>query len=247
MLTGDQTWHALQRANPVPDPDRLLNDAEMGARFASVVERRKAEASEPRTRRSPSSARSQAELLAEERSTDMDTRERAEVRPTQPARPGRAPAYALAAILIVIGAVVGIIVLATGGDDGPVAAAEAAPQIIFDGDNCVYEGPTLIEEGIAEVTLVNTGWQSVLGVMIPLPESLLAAELEVQPLGTERSLGLSQNAGPPGPQTVRILAESRSEGVGFGSMAPGTYIIDCVTSTGTHVWRSATTLEVVAP
>ena len=40
MLTDEQTWTALQRANPVPDPDRLLSDTEMALRFASVSEKR---------------------------------------------------------------------------------------------------------------------------------------------------------------------------------------------------------------
>lgn len=40
MLTDQQTWNALRRANPVPHPDRLLNDAEMAVRFASVSEKR---------------------------------------------------------------------------------------------------------------------------------------------------------------------------------------------------------------
>ena len=42
MLTDERTWQALRRANPVPHPGRLLSDAEMAVRFASVSERQDA-------------------------------------------------------------------------------------------------------------------------------------------------------------------------------------------------------------
>lgn len=40
MLTHEETWTSLRRANPVPDAGRLLTDAEFNARFAAVYARR---------------------------------------------------------------------------------------------------------------------------------------------------------------------------------------------------------------
>ncbi|NNC91196.1 MAG: hypothetical protein HKN80_01755, partial [Acidimicrobiia bacterium] len=149
----------------------------------------------------------------------------------------------------VIGAVA-IALLITGGDDGPVAAADAAPRITFDGTSCRYNGPTLIEQGTMEVTAVNTTTQPVdVGGFLML-ESRLAAELERTPLGTD--MALTPTDPMPTGDFYLITAPAGSEGVGLWPITAGTHIIDCVTypSAGgapEHVWRAASTIEVVAP
>ncbi len=46
--------------------------------------------------------------------------------------------------------------LVNNDDSTPVAAADAAPAVTFDGTTCSYVGPTLIEEGIVEVSMINS-------------------------------------------------------------------------------------------
>jgi len=40
-------------------------------------------------------------------------------------------------------------------------AADAAPQITFDGSTCNYMGPRLIEQGVVEFSLANTNGSEV--------------------------------------------------------------------------------------
>jgi len=188
-------------------------------------------------------------LLTHERSREMNTSENIEIRPTQPAGRRRAFAVGFAAILVIAAATAAIVLFA-GGDDEPVAAADAAPRVVFDGDTCRWDGPTRIERGEVQITVVNTtndpftlsGWR--------LVEPAYSAELERTPLGTDMATSRTTPA-PSGLNTflLPVLAQSEiTQPLWIGDAGP--QIIDCVTSSEgyvDHVWRAQTTVEVVAP
>jgi hypothetical protein len=128
-----------------------------------------------------------------------------------------------------------------------VAAADAAPRVVFDGASCRYAGPTLIETGVVDFTFVNTsserfdlaGWR--------MPEYGLTAELERFPFGTDMA---EVDQLPDGNLAFNIMIEAGSESAGPRSLADGPHLIDCLTFDGgehNHVWRAATVVEVVAP
>jgi hypothetical protein len=215
---SERVYALYVQANPVPDPDLL-----------------------PLTP-------AEAELLIIERSPVMDTQDRIHVQPAPPVPRRRRLVFGLAAVLVVGAAAAAIVLFVGGGGDKPVAAADAAPHIVFDGTSCRYDGPTLIETGTVEVTLVNTSTEEIQAAGFFMLESRLAAELERTPLGTDMALN-PDDPMPAGTPSV-VAASAGSEVVGLWPMPAGTYIIDCVTSTGgptNHVWRAATLVEAVAP
>ena len=57
---------------------------------------------------------------------------------------------AATAVVIVLG---GVLLVSCG--DGAVAAENANPEVVFDGTSCIYDGPTVIEHGGIEFTLIN--------------------------------------------------------------------------------------------
>ena len=186
------------------------------------------------------------ELLDLERSPAMETQERIKIRPTGAAKRRRALAIGFAAIAI-IAAATGAIVLLGGGDDEPVAAADAAPRVVFDGASCRYEGPTLIERGIVEFTIVNATSQRFDTAGWTILESRLAAELERFPLGTDTG---NLDTMPDGTLFLNAGTEAGSESVVLRDLVPGTHLIDCLSYDGAesnHVWRAASTISVVAP
>ena len=223
MTDSEQVYALYVQANPVPDPDALWL------------------------------TRTEAELLTHERSTEMDTRERIKNRPI----PGVAPrrrglALGLAAVVMVAAVAVGAFLIG-GGEDGPVAAAEAKPQLLFDGTACSYSGPAIIEEGSIEFTAINTSDVDVTIGGFALEDSELAAALDVIPLGTDKAV----TAADPGPEgtfwaTSTVPAGSEITSVKFIA-AGGTTIIDCLyyadplDASPSQVFRAATTFAVVAP
>lgn len=215
MKDNELVYALYVQANPVPDPDLL------------------------------SLTRAEAQLLTIERSPDMDTQQRIEVRPTQPARRRRAFALVFGASLVAIGAAVAIVLLVTGGGDEPVAAADASPRITFDGTTCRYDGPTLIEEGTVAFTVVNTSTPTIQFVGWNMPPSGLDAELERTPLGTDMALTPTSPT-PDGTMSFLIGGPPGEEGTGTSFLLPGSHVVDCVTDTMDHVWRAGTLLEVVA-
>ena len=216
-MTDTELVYALYvQANPVPDPEAL-----------------------PLTQAEP-------ELLTHERSQDMDTQQRMEVRPAPTARPRRRSlAFGLAAILVIAAVAVSAFLIVGGGDD-PVAAGEASPRITFDGAACRYEGPTLIETGTVTFTVVNTSTEPMQFVAFNMPENSLDAELERTPLGTDMSLSPTAPM-PDGEMSFLTTALPGSEFLRPWGMQVGTNIIDCVTEDTDHVWRAGALVEFVAP
>lgn len=56
--------------------------------------------------------------------------------------------------MIVVGLITALSI--NNSDAGPVAAADAAPVVVFDGSTCTYDGPTQIEEGTVEFSTSNS-------------------------------------------------------------------------------------------
>lgn len=195
----------------------------------------------------------EAELLPFERSTDMDTRERNEIRPAPKAPPRRRSlALGLASVLVVAVAAAATVWLVAGGDEGAVAAGDAAPEVVFDGTSCRYNGPTLIEQGNATLVLVNTSTEAVSAMGFNMPASELTAELALAPLGT--AMALSPDAPvPAGRLVASVSADPGSEISGPITLLPGTHLIDCLyyenaaDMAPAHLWRAQTLIEVVAP
>lgn len=145
------------------------------------------------------------------------------------------------AVVIVIGLVAALLI--NSGNSEPVAAADAAPVVTFDGATCSYDGPTQIEEGTVQITNNNSadtpyalyGWL--------LSGDALADELERTPVGTD--MGVTD--ADPAPQGEAVLGwptvpgDSQTLSVAFST---GTYLLDCKTED--HVWRPAQ-IEIVAP
>ena len=190
--------------------------------------------------------RDEAVLLVSERSQDTITQERVEPpQPTPPRRKRLVPAVAVTAVLI--GAVVAAAILVRGGPV-PIAATDANPVVVFDGNTCSYNGPTLIEAGLVEFSFENSAEEAFFPIAWLIEEAALAYELEVHPVGT--AIDTTNQASPDG--VVVIQGRIRPGASGFESqlsvrLEPGTYLFDCGTGLGPdRVWRAAQ-LEVVAP
>jgi hypothetical protein len=187
-------------------------------------------------------ARDEAVLLSIEGSEAMETQQ-----PTkeQPAARNTSRNVLVAvgafAVVIVIGLVAALLI--NSGDSGPVAAADAAPVVAFDGATCSYDGPTQIEEGTVVITTTNSADIPYALYGFLLSGDALAEELQRVPVGTDMDL-TNAAAMPPGEMA---LGWSTVPGVPQTMPWPfstGTYLLDCVTDL--HVWRSAQ-IEVVAP
>jgi hypothetical protein len=149
-------------------------------------------------------------------------------------------AVALAATLVVVGAVVVAWVLAAGG--GPVAAGDAQIEVTFTGDGTSYDGDREIVEGDADITFVNDSdflaWFVILRFDTGSAE--LAAELD---LLTEGGSVFSDTALPFDPEFNQTFAVG-THSVEF-TLEPGTYIFDTGMEFVAHVNRAAV-IEVVA-
>ena len=182
----------------------------------------------------------ETEFRSVERSPVMDTQNKTEV----PRRRRRGLAITAGAV-VVVAAVAGIGLLIANSGDELVAAADANPEITFDGSTCVYEGPARIEQGQVNLTFVNTSDDEMYAAGWLLNEEVLAAELELQPLGSDRAFPASP---PRGANSFIFNARAGDTATDTPSMAAGTHVIDCarITNVTEHVWRAAS-VEVVAP
>jgi hypothetical protein len=165
------------------------------------------------------------------------------VRP--PRRKVQAAAGAFATVLV---AGLVTVLLVMGGDSRPVAAIDARPEVVFDGTTCSYDGPTKIEVGVIEFTLVNSADEEFTLAAWRMQGEQLEAELARLPVGSDIAVTASDH-GPTGVGVGGWITDPGSTGTGAAGFASGTYLIDCVTTTGSsrdHAWRSAQ-IEVVAP
>ncbi len=184
-----------------------------------------------------------------ERSEDMITHEPVESQPVfRPRRRNVLVAAGAFAAVVVAGLVT--VLLVTGDEPGPVAAADAQPEIVFDGTTCTYDGPTRIEEGTIELTAINSSDEYFTIALWRMEGDALEAELLRTPVGTDMALA----PGDPIPDGSLIstlrLAQDATQTTSLGPLLAGSYLVDCVTQAPNgiddHVWRPAR-IEVVAP
>ena len=147
------------------------------------------------------------------------------------------------AVVIVIGLVAALLI--NNSDSGPVAAADAAPVVVFDGSTCTYDGPTQIEEGTVEFSTSNSADVPFQLIGWLMSGDALSEELQRTPVGTDMEISLTD----PSPRPAGEIALGWTTSPGdtqtlAWSFAAGTYLIDCWTED--HVWRPAQ-VEVVAP
>jgi hypothetical protein len=188
----------------------------------------------------------EAALLTLERSPDMITQERLDSpQPTPPKRRRLVPALATAAVLIVAVSAVAVLV---GRDSEPVAAADANPVVEFTGTACSYEGPTLIEEGLVEFSLTDSGGEGFNWSSFRMEEPVLSQELAEHAVGTDWAEA-PDDPTPDGEMSL-VGVPPGDPVVNGWLMKPGTYLLECTIplreGIPDHVWRVAQ-VEVVAP
>lgn len=145
------------------------------------------------------------------------------------------------AVVLAVGLVAALFM--SNRDLGPVAAADAAPVVVFDGDTCTYDGPTEIEEGTVEFSITNSAdIEFALGGWL-VGAATLEAQLEITPVGADAYAG--PDVAPPEGDLVFAWFVSPDESVMQSEQLPiGAYLIDC--KTDDHVWRPAQ-INVVTP
>lgn len=128
--------------------------------------------------------RDEATLLTIEGSQDMLTQEPVSTPTVSPPTKRRSiAAVGAIAAVVAIGLVTAL--LLNSDESQPVAAADAAPEVTFDGTTCSYEGPLVVEEGTVEFSMNNSanvdfalaGWR--------MEEPVLSEELQRTPIGTD--------------------------------------------------------------
>lgn len=154
---------------------------------------------------------------------------------------------AVTAVVIILGSV-----LLVSCGDGAVAAENANPEVVFDGTTCIYDGPTVIERGGIEFTLINES-------AIPMQTAALLyddpadyrAALDSLPVGTDADVADTE---------VPLIGDQLVPGLRFGfvlNVEPGQqaatltlldigeYILMCADNhpdegTPDHLWVPAT-------
>ena len=116
----------------------------------------------------------------------------------------------------------------------------------FDGTACSYEGPTRIEEGLAQVSVTNSSGEVFKFSTVKMVETLLERELQQYPVGTDW-VGPAELLPAGVMYIVRVNPGEPSRPPWL--LEPGTYLVDCTTGGhdggSLHVWRVAQ-VEVVA-
>lgn len=131
MSDTERVYSLYVQANPVSDPGRL-----------------------PETPH-------EAELLMIERSRTMDTQQRPASRETKRPPRWRTAVIAFAAVIVVVGATIGIATLITNDND-TAATPDTAQTLTFDGATLTYRGPETLQAGTEiTVTLENTSDEGV--------------------------------------------------------------------------------------
>lgn len=186
--------------------------------------------------------RDEAVLLSIEGSHVMQTQEPTKEQPAA-RNSSRNILVAVGAFAVVIVIGLAAVLVINSGDSGPVAAADAAPVVVFDGSTCTYDGPTQIEEGAVEFSITNSGDTVVALAGWLMSGAALEAELQRTPVGA------NMDAPPdaPLPEGEAVFAWVTSQGASLARtslLSAGTYLIDC--KAGDHVWRAAQ-VEIVVP
>ena len=226
MTHKEDLLKRLERANPVPEPNRLYTDSEESRRFSHLVEKRR---------------------------KGMDD---TKVRPIKSGDkpPNRGILVAAATFVIVVGIGIGIALLVSGDEGSDVAGvpaptsapeattATAAVAVTFDGTNCSYEGP-------AEWTMTDEftlGFQNDSTLVASAIVTRVDLDWGPDPnlVGTDFEHYVPPEVQPGFFFTVTAHAQPGGDGstVEFLTV-PGTYVVDCQSfenATPSHVWRTAT-------
>ena len=131
MSDTERIYSLYVQTNPVPDPGRL-----------------------PETLQ-------EAELLVIERSRTMDTQQRPASREVKRPTRWRTAVIAFAAVVVVMGATIGIASL-IANDDDVAATPDTVQTLTFDGQSTTYQGPETLPAGtVFTLTLENTSNETV--------------------------------------------------------------------------------------
>jgi hypothetical protein len=136
--------------------------------------------------------------------------------------------------------------------DGAVAAENANPEVVVDGTTCIYDGPTKIEHGGIEFTLINES-------VIPMQTAALLyddpadyrAALDSLPVGTDADVTDTEVPGigdqlAPGLRFGFVLnVEPGQQAATLTLLDIGEYILMCADNhpgqgTPDHIWVAAT-------
>ena len=85
-----------------------------------------------------------------------------------------------------------------GESPEPVAVADVAVLVAFDGETCNWEGPTLIEQGAVDISVTNSAEVDFYFAGFLMREPVLSQELERRPLGTDAEVENQRAAFPDG-------------------------------------------------
>ncbi|MEA2001268.1 MAG: hypothetical protein U9N84_05200 [Actinomycetota bacterium] len=130
-------------------------------------------------------------------------------------------------------------------DTGPVDAASADPEVVFDGTRCTYEGPAEIAGGGVTFALNNTSAIPIRVVLFQFDErSEFEAELEYLAVGADAEVNPGELPVGGVVNTVNTV-QSGSSLRSLEALHTGLYTIDCVrvptaSTAPDYVWRAGT-------
>jgi hypothetical protein len=156
--------------------------------------------------------------------------------------------------LITAASILGLLVILGGGflllsDNGPVAAANADPEVVFDGTSCTYHGPAEIVEGGVTFTLSNESSIPIRVVLFHFDDRA-DFEAELDNLAVGADIDLSPGDLPVG--GVLNPVNHLQSGASLRSLVlldTGLYTVDCIrypTAAPSaldgpdHAWRAGT-------
>lgn len=167
-------------------------------------------------------------------------------------RPWLIPAASILGLLVILGG--GFLLLS---DNGPVAAASADPEVVFDGASCMYHGPAEIVEGGVTFALSNESSIPIGVVLFHFDDRAdFEAELDDLAVGAETDVASGTDLDlSPGDLAVggvinwlSYLQSGASRSL-IEILDTGLYTVDCLrypTATPTvgddpdHAWRAGT-------
>lgn len=129
--------------------------------------------------------------------------------------------------------------------DGAVAADSANPEVVFDGTNCIYDGPTKIEHGGIEFTLTNESTTSIhLFALLYDDPADYEADLDSLAVGEDADITLTEV--PPGLHFgLNLDAQPGQQATTLTILDSGNHILQCghiptAERFPDHIWKAAT-------
>ncbi len=154
------------------------------------------------------------------------------------------PVLSIVGLLVILGAVFLVV-----SDNGPVAAASAELEVVFNGTNCRYRGPAEIVEGGATFELTNESSIPISVVLFHFGDRVdFEAELDYLAVGADMDLS-SGDLPVGGVLTPLNFLQSGSSLRSLVALDAGLYTVDCIRyptavpsalDDPDHAWRSGT-------